>query len=192
MAPDHHARREIIGSRPSLLKINKDSHLIQKQSSLSSSLASSAASSIVSTAAAPIKQQRQPVIIYTHSPKIIHAKARDFMALVQKLTGMVPSDELAVPMQPCHILEGGNDRPEENNSDTTSSSVITEENCVGGDLQGSSSVVSPIFHPPNPFFSEIPLFTPNSPEFYSAQRAFYRYTDPTLSSQYGELDFSFQ
>ncbi|KZV56246.1 hypothetical protein F511_13163 [Dorcoceras hygrometricum] len=37
--------------------------------------------------------KRQLVIIYTHSPKAIHAQASDFMALVQKLTGYSWSTE---------------------------------------------------------------------------------------------------
>ncbi|CAA7051382.1 unnamed protein product [Microthlaspi erraticum] len=62
-----------------LLKLNKDSHVIKKPLSPSSS----------SSAAKP----RQPVIIYTNTPKIIHTNPKDFMALVQKLTGMSRSDE---------------------------------------------------------------------------------------------------
>ncbi|ESQ48068.1 hypothetical protein EUTSA_v10022101mg [Eutrema salsugineum] len=62
-----------------LLKLNKDSHVIKKPPSPSSSS---------STAAKP----RQPVIIYTNTPKIIHTNPKDFMSLVQKLTGMSRSD----------------------------------------------------------------------------------------------------
>ncbi|PPS00002.1 hypothetical protein GOBAR_AA20669 [Gossypium barbadense] len=32
------------------------------------------------------QQQRHPVIIYMHSPKVIHTHSKDFIALVQKLT----------------------------------------------------------------------------------------------------------
>nr|XP_009777974.1 PREDICTED: protein MKS1-like [Nicotiana sylvestris] len=39
------------------------------------------------------QQQRHPVIIYTHSPKIIRTHPRDFMALVQKLTGFSRSEK---------------------------------------------------------------------------------------------------
>ncbi|KAL2462841.1 uncharacterized protein Fot_54078 [Forsythia ovata] len=38
-------------------------------------------------------QPRQPVIIYTYSPKIIHTNPRDFMTLVQKLTGLSHSND---------------------------------------------------------------------------------------------------
>ncbi|CAL9221338.1 unnamed protein product [Arabidopsis halleri] len=64
---------------PTTLKVNKDSHVIKKPPSPSSS----------SSAAKP----RHPVIIYTHTPRIIHTNPKDFMALVQKLTGMSRSDE---------------------------------------------------------------------------------------------------
>ncbi|KAL7171195.1 hypothetical protein ACSBR2_035940 [Camellia fascicularis] len=58
----------INGSRPTPLRIiNKDSHVIHKQ------------------------RNQQPIITYTKSPKIIHAKPRDFMALVQRLTGLSSS-----------------------------------------------------------------------------------------------------
>ncbi|VYS57795.1 unnamed protein product [Arabidopsis thaliana] len=64
---------------PPTLKVNKDSHVIKKPPSPSS----------FSSAAKP----RHPVIIYTHTPRIIHTNPKDFMALVQKLTGMTHSDE---------------------------------------------------------------------------------------------------
>lgn len=57
-------RKELQGPRPAPLKVRKDSHKIRK-------------------AHVP----PQPVIIYTVSPKIIHAKPNDFMSLVQRLTG---------------------------------------------------------------------------------------------------------
>ncbi|OMP12166.1 VQ motif-containing protein [Corchorus olitorius] len=63
----------INGLRPSRLKINKDSHLIQKP--------------VPVPVPAPKQQQHKQgpvIIIYTNSPKIIHTQARDFMALVQK------------------------------------------------------------------------------------------------------------
>ncbi|KAK4341058.1 hypothetical protein RND71_039559 [Anisodus tanguticus] len=67
------SRKIINGPRPTFLTINKESHAIRKPSN-------------ASTSQLP-KQEHGPVIIYTESPKIIHTEARDFMALVQKLTG---------------------------------------------------------------------------------------------------------
>ncbi|XP_055826551.1 nuclear speckle RNA-binding protein B [Solanum dulcamara] len=51
------------------LKINKDSCYIKKSQHQH-------------------QQRHHPVIIYTHSPKIIHTNPCDFMSLVQKLTGL--------------------------------------------------------------------------------------------------------
>ncbi|XP_022863705.1 protein MKS1-like isoform X1 [Olea europaea var. sylvestris] len=65
-------RRELQGPRPAPLKVRKDSHKIRKPP------------------VAPPPQQlqpRPPVIIYTVSPKIIHANPNEFMSLVQRLTG---------------------------------------------------------------------------------------------------------
>ncbi|XP_057421916.1 VQ motif-containing protein 20-like [Lotus japonicus] len=74
-APLIHPKTEITTTKknqpppPSPLRtVNKDSHFIKKPSHQ--------------------QQQRQPpVIIYTHSPRIIHTDPRNFMELVQKLTG---------------------------------------------------------------------------------------------------------
>ncbi|CAI9763969.1 unnamed protein product [Fraxinus pennsylvanica] len=63
---------QLQGPRPAPLKVRKDSHKIRK---------------------APVAQPpqqlppRPPVIIYTVSPKIIHANPNEFMSLVQRLTG---------------------------------------------------------------------------------------------------------
>ncbi|XP_042438562.1 protein MKS1-like [Zingiber officinale] len=61
---------QLKGPRPSALslKVSKDSHSIRKPAA----------------AAAP---SRDPVIIYSVSPKIIHAEPGEFMTLVQRLTG---------------------------------------------------------------------------------------------------------
>ncbi|XP_047938850.1 VQ motif-containing protein 20-like [Salvia hispanica] len=55
------------------MRISKDSHVIQKPPS----------NHQPSAGAKP----RQPLIIYTHSPKVIHAAPSNFMKLVQRLTG---------------------------------------------------------------------------------------------------------
>ncbi|KAL0438207.1 UNVERIFIED_CONTAM: protein MKS1 [Sesamum latifolium] len=73
-------KRELQGPRPTPLKVRKDSHKIKKPP----------------VAPPPASQPyhhhhhvppRPPVIIYTVSPKIIHANPNEFMALVQRLTG---------------------------------------------------------------------------------------------------------
>ena len=65
-------KRELQGPRPTPLRINKDSHKIKR-----------------TPVALPQPQPppRQPVIIYTVSPKVIHTTPSDFMSLVQRLTG---------------------------------------------------------------------------------------------------------
>ncbi|XP_052134574.1 protein MKS1-like [Oryza glaberrima] len=89
-------------------KVHRGSRLIHKQppaaasSSSSSNSSTSSASGLTTTtknknnaataAAAhrpPSRQQhKQPVIIYTHSPKVIRTSPRDFMSIVQRLTGL--------------------------------------------------------------------------------------------------------
>ncbi|KAJ7959266.1 VQ motif containing protein [Quillaja saponaria] len=72
-------RRELQGPRPTPLKVRKDSHKIKKPP-----LAPQPAAAASQQPQAP---PRQPVIIYTVSPKIIHTTPSDFMTLVQRLTG---------------------------------------------------------------------------------------------------------
>lgn len=166
---DEHAKREINGIRPSPLKINKESQVIQKPSSSSSS-------------DIPEKlQQRQPVIIYTHSPKIIHTQARDFMALVQKLTGLSRSEKVT----PNTSSDGkNNSKKTRSRDDNESSSVVTEDNCCngGGGAPISSSSASPIFRATNQCLADIPLFTPNSTRFFFSPQSLYRYSETAFAS----------
>lgn len=70
-------RRELQGPRPTPLKVRKDSHKIRKPPVAPSQHHHQP------TQAPP----RPPVIIYTVSPKVIHANPSEFMTLVQRLTG---------------------------------------------------------------------------------------------------------
>nr|GMC69489.1 VQ motif-containing protein 20-like [Ipomoea batatas] len=97
-------------------------------------------------------QPRHPVIIYTHSPKVIHTQPKDFMALVQKLTGfsrpaaMANEDGRASPPppppqghpkpEPCddYIITEITNRNNHEITDNDSTSVVTDEK------EGSSSV----------------------------------------------------
>ncbi|XP_051139590.1 protein MKS1 [Andrographis paniculata] len=72
-------RRELQGPRPTPLKVRKDSHKIRKPP-----VAPPTAGHLQPPPHAP---PRPPVIIYTVSPKIIHANPNEFMSLVQRLTG---------------------------------------------------------------------------------------------------------
>ncbi|XP_021910166.1 VQ motif-containing protein 8, chloroplastic-like [Carica papaya] len=143
------AKKEMMingSSRPSPLKIHKESRLIQKQ------------------------QHRQPVIIYAHSPKVIHTQARDFMALVQRLTGLdkTTSDE--------------ND----------SSSVLTDENSAATNINSaaaataatvmsssSSSSPSQVMNTTNNNnqHNHIPIFTPNSSDLFCSPRPVFRFSE---------------
>ncbi|KAJ4827216.1 hypothetical protein Tsubulata_040204 [Turnera subulata] len=196
---DHHAKPNNNNNNnnnnmvcPPTLKVNRESHMIKKSSSSSSSPPSSSSSSasnslgIVGSSKPP--PQRHPVIIYTHSPKIIHTHPKDFMALVQKLTGLSRSDndDHQNPHQvkqekgnKVHEEEKKNVKINVRGDDNDSSSVITEENCGGsiGDGQVHSCFVPPIFDPPNPYITNIPVFTPNSADFLCANQPFYNYTD---------------
>ncbi|KAM7511199.1 hypothetical protein LguiB_010074 [Lonicera macranthoides] len=75
-------RRELQGPRPAPLKVRKDSHKIKKPP-----IAPAQQSQL------PPHQHhhRPPVIIYTVSPKVIHANPSEFMTLVQRLTGPNPA-----------------------------------------------------------------------------------------------------
>ncbi|XP_022150646.1 VQ motif-containing protein 8, chloroplastic [Momordica charantia] len=121
---------DINGPRPSPLLIHKHSRLIRK----------------------PPPQLRQPLIIYTHSPKIIHTQPKDFMALVQRLTGFTPPP-------PPHADDS--DRNNNVNFDNDSSSVLTEEvNC--GDHNHHPSYVKEVQSQSqsHSFLADVPLFTP--------------------------------
>ncbi|KAL5698065.1 hypothetical protein ACHQM5_029149 [Ranunculus cassubicifolius] len=183
---EQQVKKEINPTRPSPLQINQKSHLIQKSSSSSSNSSSNSNSNSISNAKnnrPPTHQQRHPVIIYTHSPKVIHTKARDFMALVQKLTGMSRSEDNEGAMQ----RQDGKKKVV-GQDDTTSSSVVTDENCGGGgggvtDFQVNSSSISPGFDQvPNPYLSDVPLFAQNSSDFCCSSRPLYRYPDHIFSS----------
>lgn len=198
------ARRLIHGPRPSPLKINKDSHFIHKTSSSPSS------SSIHDAAPVAVKQQQQPqrrqqpVIIYTHSPKIIHTQPRDFMALVQKLTGQSRTegrgrgngdgnDSASLDQKESRssrkiIMAGGGGGVSHDN-DNESSSVLTSDEINGGGGSGGggdsikigNSNSSSTLNFSNPLFGDIPLFTPNGGrDFFCSPRPGYRFQD-TLS-----------
>ncbi|WVZ09539.1 hypothetical protein V8G54_014069 [Vigna mungo] len=125
------------GQRPSSLSINKYSHLIRKPSSSSSKSLLAFTKAITNN----------PIITYTESPKIIHTKPRDFMALVQSLTGMSNSNQHLF-----HDASSSNKRQDEQQ----------HEEDVG---DGQSSVKEDPFSRSNMDFSDLPIFTPNSVSF---------------------------
>ncbi|KAI4307161.1 hypothetical protein L6164_030378 [Bauhinia variegata] len=89
-------RRELQGPRPTPLRVHKDSHKIKKPP-----LAPQPPSQ-------PQPPPRQPIIIYTVSPKIIHTTPADFMNLVQRLTGSSSSSSSVVNMASNDPFNGNN------------------------------------------------------------------------------------
>lgn len=78
--PSPRRELQIQGPRPTPLKVRKDSHKIKKPPIAPPYQQQPHQQQ-------PPQQQRQPVIIYTISPKVIHTDASEFMSLVQRLTG---------------------------------------------------------------------------------------------------------
>lgn len=79
-------KRELQGPRPTPLRIHKDSHKIKKPPLAPPQLQQQQQYQ---------QQPRQPIIIYTVSPKVIHTTPGDFMNLVQRLTGSSSSSSLS-------------------------------------------------------------------------------------------------
>ncbi|XP_058763205.1 VQ motif-containing protein 8, chloroplastic-like [Vicia villosa] len=137
------------------------------------------------------KQQRVPIIIYTQSPKIIHTKAQDFMALVQRLTGMTTTNQ-ALPRQQevsenfdSSLSDGSNNnsinyKHLDGDHETTSTTSSVDKGGVNSNIDYEQS--------PNNMmkFAEMPLFTPTSYDFFSpnnSSRPVYKFSD----SPYGIL-----
>ncbi|XP_057443571.1 VQ motif-containing protein 8, chloroplastic-like [Lotus japonicus] len=159
-----HSKKVVInGERPSPLMVNKDSHLIRKSSK-------------------SYNTQRNPIIIYTKSPKVIHTKPHDFMALVQSLTGMAPRSN-----HQQEIFEDYRNSGSFLSEESNSSSIKKEHGSCAGDetssvLKGSETcvkeepfVLSNLFS-----FADMPLFTPN---FSDSTRSVFKYSE----SPYGIL-----
>jgi len=91
-------KRELQGPRPGPLKIWRNSHKIRKPP-------------LPVPMQVPAMPYRPPVIIYTHSPEVIHTEAREFMTLVQRLTGHVNAQgnsslppSFSIQSQTSHVL----------------------------------------------------------------------------------------
>uniref|UniRef100_A0A0D3F640 VQ domain-containing protein n=1 Tax=Oryza barthii TaxID=65489 RepID=A0A0D3F640_9ORYZ len=78
--------RQLQGPRPPRLAVSKDSHKVRKPPVVPQPRGGGG---VVAGPSRPQQQQqpRAPVIIYDASPKVIHTRPSEFMALVQRLTG---------------------------------------------------------------------------------------------------------
>ncbi|XP_021975424.1 VQ motif-containing protein 20-like [Helianthus annuus] len=120
----------------------------------------------------PVEQQPppRPLIIYTHSPKVIHTQPRDFMALVQKLTGYT---------RPLEDTQRA--KCQANIDDNESTSVVTEEHgsSVNHDInscfvEGGVGVAPPPFRLGfDPYFNPTPVFPTNRVDFLCTPSPFY-------------------
>ena len=182
---EHPKKVVINGPRPSSVRINKDSHLIRKPSSSSTSVVLH-------------KQERDPIIIYTQSPKVIHTKPRDFMALVQRLTGMANS-KVEVPHATATIVQHhqpqleASENFESSLSDGSNSSIKQQEKeqqwkhgTRAGDETCSALKDGETFVKGKPSdehshfgmdLSDLSLFNPNSSDFVYSSRSVHKYSD---------------
>ncbi|KAJ0896519.1 putative VQ motif-containing protein/18/20/21/25 [Helianthus annuus] len=151
------SRIVINGPRPSPLNIKQESHTIHKHHNHHHENHQQ-------------KQIRKPVIIYIHSPEIIHTKPHEFMALVQKLTGCSSSNDQQQQqkkknnkMKNKTLKQDGYDL---NVNQLFNNSGITHK------IDESMKSKSPMFKTPsNPYVADVPLFTPNtSDHFFSPHR----------------------
>ncbi|KAK7269774.1 hypothetical protein RIF29_22509 [Crotalaria pallida] len=172
----------INGPRPSPLMINKDSHLIRKPS------VSVEKNKVLVVQKQQQQQQRVPIIIYTQSPKVIHTKPQDFMALVQRLTGMSTSSKENIPQQQQQqhqeVSENFGSSTFSDGSYNTTSTITqgaSETTCVNNKredyddaacVNNKWDVVANVENGMSPnfmrFVADMPLFTPNSSsDFFS-------------------------
>ncbi|KAI3733955.1 hypothetical protein L6452_13414 [Arctium lappa] len=146
----------INGPRPTPLKVKQESHTIHKQHHQ--------------------QQIKKPIIIYTYSPEVIHTKPHDFMALVQKLTGQSGSKDQEKQVLQKTLEHDGCVRKDNNDSNSNDSGVTHQKDKTMKDK-------SPMFNAPSsPYVADIPLFTPNSSDYFFSTRPFFRFSDMVSSS----------
>ncbi|XP_066384580.1 VQ motif-containing protein 8, chloroplastic-like [Miscanthus floridulus] len=100
-SPSKRAAGGLRGPRPLPLKVSS-----------SSSSRGSSPPTTTSNKAPSTTTKKQPVIVYEHTPKVIHARPQEFMTVVQRLTGKPPATSSYVPsgsFSPATAEEGGSD-----------------------------------------------------------------------------------
>ncbi|KAL5223560.1 hypothetical protein ABZP36_010199 [Zizania latifolia] len=178
------ARNQATTTAP--FKLHRGSHLIHKQASSSSS---SSTNSSVSSSSGPTNNaaahrqppRQQPVIIYTHSPKVIRTNPRDFMSIVQKLTGIESSAaaRAGASSPPPAANNNSGARSAGTSHDESSSST---ESCANA-RQTHAAPPPPYMDPqqmpaPAPplvahFMPEIPFFAPGTSDLLCASMGLY-------------------
>uniref|UniRef100_K4ALE6 VQ domain-containing protein n=1 Tax=Setaria italica TaxID=4555 RepID=K4ALE6_SETIT len=164
------------GSRHAAFKVHRDSHSIHKatasppsSSSTNSSVSSSSNAAITSTshrpppAPAPRPQQQQPVIIYTHSPKVIRTNPRDFMSIVQKLTGLDSPGPARGAPPAARVAAGSAAAAATAAAAQDESSSSSSESCANAHGAGPPPPYADSqLMPPPPAPPDIPLFAPDA------------------------------
>ncbi|KAI6699801.1 hypothetical protein NL676_014125 [Syzygium grande] len=94
MPPPSPPKKEVqlLGPRPSPLRVAKESHAIRKPPRHPPPQHAAGPSAASVAAAAAVEDRQQPTIIFDISPKVIHVEERNFMSIVQQLTGSSSGD----------------------------------------------------------------------------------------------------
>ncbi|KAF8405856.1 hypothetical protein HHK36_007933 [Tetracentron sinense] len=164
-------RREIQGPRPTPLDVRKDSYKIKKPP-------------VAPQLPQPNPQIRQPVIIYTVSPKVIHVKPHEFKKLVQSLTGSSSSSS-----SPCIDNSGAISPPIlVDEKSRTSDLVMVDEQDVGATVERTGwfpGILSPVP-------SSLPLISPNffSPPHDPSFLSFFHDFSPIFHGNKNYMDSS--
>ncbi|URE11913.1 VQ domain containing protein [Musa troglodytarum] len=143
-------RRELQGPRPAPLRVSRESRKIKKPP------------------VAP--HHRDPVVIYTVSPKIIHANPSEFMSVVQKLTGpgSDPSGEPSLPSPGGALSPAARIATFEKAVSPQASDLYRARTCAvdGFEIEGEATVDRPASFPG--ILSPVPAsLLPISPNLFS-------------------------
>ncbi|KAD2804272.1 hypothetical protein R6Q59_030207 [Mikania micrantha] len=147
----------INGPRPAPLKLKQESHTAHKHHNQ--------------------QMRKGPIIIYLRSPEVIHTKPHEFMALVQKLTGLHSGSNDQDQQQIKTLKQERQDLINYNGFSIDSGHVTHERS-------KSMTSKSPMFNTSsNRCIADVPLFTPITSDryFFSPQR-FLKLSDVLSSS----------
>ncbi|CAA0809016.1 VQ motif-containing protein 8- chloroplastic [Striga hermonthica] len=142
----------INGPRSTPLRIHRHSHAIHKSSSFPALPLS------------PGKPKRPPVIIYTQSPKIIHTHAHDFMALVQKLTGLHRAEDDQSDHKKCANNSEDSGYDEENERSMQDSSTFSSMHNVCSKSNNDNSMNIP-------YLMDVTYLNPSTSDFLCSSMA---------------------